>query len=73
MVRAPTAFDKGVVGGLGLHHRFSLASLSRVVVRERRWSVRMSVRRRWRIGWVRRGLVSPAQRAIVLPRVRPAV
>jgi hypothetical protein len=32
----------------------------------------MSVRRRWRIGFVRRGLGSAAYRAIVLPRVRPA-
>jgi hypothetical protein len=32
----------------------------------------MSVRRRWRIGLVRRGLASPAYRAIVVPRVRPA-
>jgi hypothetical protein len=35
-------------------------------------SVRMSVRRRWRIGWVRRGVASSAHRAIVLPRIRPA-
>jgi hypothetical protein len=32
----------------------------------------MSVRRRWRIGWVRRGASSLSYRAIVLPWVRPA-
>ena len=32
----------------------------------------MSVRRRWRIAWVRRSLGSPARRAIVLPRARLA-
>ena len=31
---------------------------------------RMSVRRRWRIAWVRRSLGSPACRAVVLPRAR---
>jgi hypothetical protein len=35
-------------------------------------SVRMSVRRRWRIGWVRRARGPLAHGAIVLPRLRPA-
>jgi len=30
----------------------------------------MSVRRRWRIAWVRRSVESPMRRAVVLPRAR---
>jgi len=33
----------------------------------------MHVRRRWRIGWVQRGLGAPAHRVIVLPRILPAI
>jgi hypothetical protein len=33
----------------------------------------MSVRRRWRIGWVQHRLGALAHRVIVLPRIRPAI
>lgn len=43
---------------------------SRVGVIGKEVNRQMSVRRRWRIGSVRRSLGSPARRAIVLPRAR---
>jgi hypothetical protein len=56
-----------------------LAPPSLIFLREPRGKARkggerpeMSVRRRWRIAWVRRSLGSPACRAVVLPRARLA-
>ena len=41
---------------------------SRVGVERKEVNREMSVRRRWRIGWIRRSVGSPAHRAIVFPR-----
>jgi hypothetical protein len=70
LCQRPTALRQGCKGP-GLTSPLSSSSQPRGNA-GKEVNVPMSVRRRWRIAWVRRSLGSPVRRALVLPRARLA-
>jgi hypothetical protein len=70
-VRGPTALSKGQIRGPALSPCLLIFFAGPRGDSEGR-CMRMCVRRRWRVGCVRRAVGSSARRAVVVPRVRLA-